>query len=499
MARMRIAAAALCTRGTGTAPEVLLARRAPELRFFGGYDAFPGGVLDPEDGLADDEEALAAATLRAAVREVFEETGLLPAGFEDLLAEEERADVRRGLLAGDTDAAAIFRTAVDRTPAVLEALRPLGWLTTPPFAPVRYRTRFLHVPIAAGARPDPCGGEIVQARFERSGEALASWIRGERLIVPPVLWQLRHLEDEGLDAFLEAQPARCAAHEAGRLHRIRSAPGVWMAALRTPTLPPATTTNTYVVGEERLVVIDPATPEASEQERLFELLDALQAEGRRVERVLVTHHHHDHVGAVQATAERYQVPVAAHPLTLERLPHAPREAQALEDGARIELGSAPDGSAGWHLEALHTPGHDRGHLAFLESRYRSVFLGDLASTVSTIVIDPPEGHLATYLASLRRVAGLDLGRGHPAHGPVAREATALLEHYLEHRGRREDKLVAALAAEPRDEDELVVEVYDDADPRVRPLARRSLRAGLEKLAEEGRAREASRGRWARVS
>ena len=87
MARMRIAAAALCTRGTGAAPEVLLARRAPELRFFGGYDAFPGGVLDPEDGVADDEEALAAATLRAAVREVFEETGLLPAGFEDLLAD----------------------------------------------------------------------------------------------------------------------------------------------------------------------------------------------------------------------------------------------------------------------------------------------------------------------------------------------------------------------------------------------------------------------------
>ena len=241
-------------------------------------------------------------------------------------------------------------------------------------------------------------------------------------------------------------------------------------------------------------MIDPATPEASEQERLG--LDALQAEGRRVERVLVTHHHHDHVGAVQATAERYQVPVAAHPLTLERLPHAPREAQALEDGARIELGSAPDGSTGWHLEALHTPGHDRGHLAFLESRYRSVFLGDLASTVSTIVIDPPEGHLATYLASLRRVASLDLGRGHPAHGPVAREATALLEHYLEHRGRREDKLVAALAAEPRDEDELVVEV-STTRTRVRPWRGAACARGSRSWPRRGT--RGSRGRWARVS
>ena len=494
MARLRIAAAALCTRGTGAAPEVLLARRAPELRFFGGYDAFPGGVLDPEDGVADDEAALAAATLRAAVREVFEETGLLPAGFEDLLVEEERAAVRRGLLAGDTDAAATFRSAVDRTPAVLEALRPLGWLTTPPFAPVRYRTRFLHVPIAAGARPDPCGGEIVQARFERPGEALASWVRGERLIVPPVLWQLRHLEDEGLDAFLEAQPTRCAAHEAGRLHRIRSAPGVWMAALRTPTLPPATTTNTYVVGEERLVVIDPATPEASEQERLFELLDALQAEGRRVERVLVTHHHHDHVGAVQATAERYQVPVAAHPLTLERLPHAPREAQALEDGAQIELGSAPDGSTGWHLEALHTPGHDRGHLAFLESRYRSVFLGDLASTVSTIVIDPPEGHLATYLESLERLERFPMTTLYPAHGPAMRDGRRLAQKYIRHRRQREATLVKTLQEQPCDVDALLPKVYWDADERLYPFAARSLLAGLEKLAEEGRA-EQQDGVW----
>ena len=498
MKGLRTAAAALCTRGRGADLEVLLAHRAPQLRFFGGYDAFPGGAVEPSDGREGEDDGLDLATRRAVVREAFEEAGVLPAGAEGVLEPEARVALRSGLLVDDADAVRSFQQALDRRPDLLEQVRPLGWLTTPPFAPVRYRTRFLHLEASPVHPPTPCGGEIVRAAFAAPAAVLREWTRGERLVVPPVLWQLEHLNREGLDAFLARQPERCAAHEAGRLHRIRSAPGVWMAALRTPTLPPATTTNTFIVGEQRLWILDPATPERSEQERLFELVDALVAEGRQVEGVLVTHHHHDHVGAVQATAERYGVPVAAHALTLERLPETPTRARALADGDRIDLGLAPDGTEGWHLEALHTPGHDRGHLAFLESRYRSLFMGDLASTVSTIVIDPPEGHLATYLESLRLVAALDLGRGHPAHGPVAREAHALLMHYLDHRARREARLLAALGPDPRAEAELVEVVYDDADPRVRGLARRSLRAGLEKLAEDGAACEVAAGLW-RVS
>lgn len=498
MGGLRTAAAALCTRGTGADLEVLLAHRAPQLRFFGGYDAFPGGAVEPSDGREGEGDELELATRRAVLREAFEEAGVLPVGADELLDPGTRSALRKGLLGDDEDAVRSFQRALDRQPELLARVRPLGWLTTPPFAPVRYRTRFLHFEVSSRHLPTPCEGEIVRTTFAAPGAVLQEWTRGERLVVPPVLWQLDHLANEGLEAFLARQPGRCAAHEAGRLHRIRSAPGVWMAALRTPTLPPATTTNTFVVGEERLWILDPATPEPSEQERLFELVDALVAEGRRVEGVLVTHHHHDHVGAVQVTAERYGVPVAAHPLTLERLPAAPSRQHPLADGDRIDLGPAPDGSEGWHLEALHTPGHDRGHLAFLESRYRSLFMGDLASTVSTIVIDPPEGHLATYLDSLRRVAALDLGRGHPAHGPVAREARALLTHYLDHRARREARLLAALGPAPQGEAELVEVVYDDADARVRALARRSLRAGLDKLAEDGAAVEVAAGQW-RVS
>jgi ribonuclease/clavin/mitogillin len=224
-------------------------------------------------------------------------------------------------------------------------------------------------------------------------------------------------------------------------------------------------------------------------------LDRWKLEGRELCGVLLTHHHHDHVGAVRATAERYSLPVLAHAETLERLELAPSSLKGLEtrevqDGERIELGRAPDGSEGWGMTAHLTPGHSVGHLVFIEDRYRTAVVGDLISSLSTIVIDPPEGHMATYVATLGAFLELDFEVVIPAHGPAVRKGREAIEYHLRRRAEREAKLVAALAdrgvvALP----ELLAVVYDDAPPEVRPYAERSLLAGLNKLMEEGRAAE----------
>jgi len=149
------------------------------------------------------------------------------------------------------------------------------------------------------------------------------------------------------------------------------------------------------------------------------------------------------------------------------------------------------------LTAFHTPGHAPGHLAFRDSRYGAVIAGDLVSTVSTIVIDPPDGHMAQYLASLERMVEI-CGEGavlHPAHGPVVSDGAALFRRYLEHRQRREDSLLAALGTEPAHERDLVERVYADVDERLFPIAGRSLRASLEKLRDEGGAVEVASGTW----
>src|SRR5262249_7900974 len=122
--------------------------------------------------------------------------------------------------------------------------------------------------------------------------------------------------------------------------------------------------------------------------------------------VVLTHHHPDHVGAAAACARKYGVPVWAHPWTAQALAGQVVVGRKVHEGDRLDLGTAPDGGP-WHLEALHTPGHAPGHLAFYEGHYRLLFAGDLVSTLSSVVIAPPDGDLAVYLDSLRRLRCFD--------------------------------------------------------------------------------------------
>jgi endoribonuclease LACTB2 len=486
MSKHRLATATILTTGSESDPRVLLVERSRKLRFFGGYQAFPGGVIDDVDHDGEPWDALSHR--RCAVRECFEEIGVLPVVLADVLDADRRTSLRDGLLADARDSLLEFRALLDAHPSALDGFTDVGVLTTPPFAPVRYQTQFLEYRLPTEAEPELLGGELSAWSLEAPKDVLAAFSRGERLIAPPVLGLLEVMSKGNLHEFRQAARTLCEEHESGRLTRIRNAPGIWMASLATDTIPPATTTNTFLVGESDLWIVDPATPHASEQERLFVLLDELVAEGRNLAGILVTHHHHDHVGAVEATARRFDLVVAAHARTLERLPVPPQHPRELVDGESIDLGDAPDGSPNWILTAYHTPGHDQGHLVFIDSRYRSLIAGDLCSTVSTIVIDPPEGHMATYLDSLARIRDLDIGLLHPSHGPVAPRGKRLIERYIAHRKEREQRLMDGLSdAEGRGIPVLLDAVYPEIDPRIRPVAARSLLAGLQKLQEEQRA------------
>jgi len=270
-------------------------------------------------------------------------------------------------------------------------------------------------------------------------------------------------------------------------------PGVRKLTLLTETLPPANHTNAYLVGEQTCYLVDPGATRVEEQQRLFEALEEALVDGRRLAAVLLTHAHRDHVGAVSAVVERYGVPVWAHAETARALVDRLSVDRELEDGEIIPLGTAPDGQPGWNLEVLHTPGHAPGHLSFRESRYGAILAGDMISTLSTIVIAPPDGHLGTYLDSLMRLRALPSATIYPAHGPAKRDSHAVIDGYLQHRAERERKVVAALADEPRSLDEILPLAYDDVPPQVSALARLSLEAGLVKLCEDGVAEVAGGG------
>lgn len=503
----RTAAALLLTRGEGAERTVFLVERAPELRFFGGYWALPGGTIADEDRRpdADDNTALQAC----AHRELFEETGLLrhslpPArtrgehlrSVREQMLQQERAEAAQR---GPSAFAGLIAGTVPPLP-----LRELCRIETPAFAPVRYDTVFYHVPVedcvagTAGPRPEVWRGELLQGRYWYPKQALASWRNGDLLLVPPLVILLEHLARAAdFEHFARELATTTAGYRAGHLHQVRFSPGIVLAPLRTPTLPPATTTNCYLVGHERLWVVDPGSPYPEEQRRLAELLRELTAGGASLGGILVTHHHPDHVGGVVALSRQFDLEVRGHPLTLARLEPGFRAGAPIDDGMKLALGRSPDGQAGWELLALHTPGHDRGHLCFRESRYGAMLVGDMLSTISTIIIDPPEGHLATYLQSLERLAQSPMTTLYPAHGPAMRDGQRLVKQYLRHRRQREASLVQALQQGGGSLDALVPKVYWDADARLHGFAARSLLAGLQKLQEEGRAREVD-GIWQAV-
>jgi glyoxylase-like metal-dependent hydrolase (beta-lactamase superfamily II) len=248
--------------------------------------------------------------------------------------------------------------------------------------------------------------------------------------------------------------------------------GAWMLALRTPTLPPAVSTNTLILAGERVAVIEPATPHAAEQQVL---LDALAEIGGEVAAILVTHHHADHIGFVAALRERFGAPVMAHAETAARLPFDVD--RQLADGDSVDLGG------GVEIQAVFTPGHAPGHLVYFEPRSGLAHAGDMVAGEGTILIDPDQdGDMAIYLDSLRRLGDLGARRLVPAHGPVLDDPIAVVDHYIRHRLGREAKVVAALGGSF---DEVLARAYDDTPKFLWPLAARSLEAHLRKLEAEG--------------
>jgi glyoxylase-like metal-dependent hydrolase (beta-lactamase superfamily II) len=264
-------------------------------------------------------------------------------------------------------------------------------------------------------------------------------------------------------------------------------PGIRVLALRTPTLPPAAHTNAYLVGPDRgpQLVIDPGSPYPDQQAALDQVLAADAAAGRPLAAVVLTHHHGDHVGGAQATADRWHVPIAAHANTARRLAGRVTVTRELADGE--QLGE-------W--TAIFTPGHADGHLCFACGDHTIV--GDMVAGLGTILIDPSEGDMALYLDSLRTLLARPASALLPAHGPVIADGPSKLREYIAHRTMREDRVLATLGAlSGRDAStaELVKEVYADTPAFLWGLAERSLLAHLVKLVRENRAREVSPGRW----
>jgi glyoxylase-like metal-dependent hydrolase (beta-lactamase superfamily II) len=271
--------------------------------------------------------------------------------------------------------------------------------------------------------------------------------------------------------------------ETGRVERL--GPRVRRVLAPNPSPFTYTGTQTYIVGEGDVAVIDPGPG-------LDEHVDALIAAlgGERVAAILCTHTHRDHSPASRPLAAATGAPiVGCAPLALE------------DEGARADESFDPDyrphrilangeglGGEGWTLRAVATPGHTSNHLCLALDEDRALFTGDHVMGWSTTVVAPPDGDMADYMASLERLLLRDDRVYYPAHGPAVEDPRGHVLRLIEHRRMRERQIIAQIEQGEGRIPKMVAAMYADIDPRLFPAAGRSVLAHLVDLERRNRVR-----------
>ena len=536
----RTAASLLLLRDGEQGLEVLMLRRAErDADARSGVAVFPGGVLDardreahaftvgPDDVTASAKLGVAVGGLDyfvAAVRETFEEVGLLLAtGDIDLPALQPwRARLQQG-----TASAADFCRGTGLTLDLSGLVYFSHWLT-PPGSPKRFDTRFFMALAPPGQQALADGGEAQALMWLTPGQALAPECglkllpvtertlqdlarhgtaasalqaardmqqvrltmprramgqRGPRVVLPHE-WpyaEVARLDPEGRgDVHADLLPGRA----------VRLSPHIVRITAPNPGPMTGPGTNTYLVGAgDGWTAIDPGPLSAP---HLQAILAALVALPGRLIQVLVTHTHKDHSPGAAALSAATGAPVfgrtAAHPEWQDDSFAPQRE---LQDGERLPLAD------GVTLRVIHTPGHASNHLCYLLEEERLLFTGDHVMQGSTVVINPPDGDMGAYLASLTMLLDVDLDWFAPGHGFLVADPHAVLRALVAHRLKREAKVVAALQSMgSATMEQLLPRVYDDVSAALHPMARRSLLAHLLKLQADGTAtRQAEAEVW----
>ena len=530
------AATVLLLRDGDEGLEVLMTRRSMSASFAPGAYVFPGGGIDASDAqvhhfanrrVTQDDTRLTQAI--AAIRESFEELGVL------------LATDAQGRMANMQDIAKLDRSQALHTQCDALGLKLAAdqvfvlahWITD------RDLKRRFDVPFLVARMPDhqtPVADEKEQ--FEpvwiRPAEALRRHREEDFFIIFPTIrtlerMQAHHSVDSVLQAcaneqpwftscpragFLNTQEARFMEHDApyGELaltsrdgqivHHldwqtqapVRLLQHVQRLTAPNPSIMTGPGTNSYVVGDadSGFIVIDPGPPDADHVQRLWHITQG------QIQALVCTHSHPDHspgAGLLQALCAQHGVKVpiwgmASLPTARAHSDFVPD--RQLKDGERLVLQS---GEHRHSLRVVHTPGHAANHVCLILEEDGLLFSGDHVLNGSTTVIDPPDGHMGDYLASLDKLMAL----GHefqvafilPAHGHVlgnvwgeAYSAIDCMNRLKNHRLARELKVLKAMQALPDGSmDDWLALVYDDVPQAIWPVAMRSLEAHVNHLSE----------------
>lgn len=427
--------------------EVFSIRRQNYLRAFPGYYAFPGGKVDEEDYEFDLQHELLDEfpnhEIGALFREIQEELGYsLKQGLED------------GMLAG---------------------ISKLGEAIPPITGRVKFKTHYYKVELHEKPVLSVDSGEIAWSDWLPSTELYQLYTTGKGLMVVPTERTMHALSQD-----ITQRELTDFNHRHDReweLPYLELQNGVGFIPVPSNTLPPATTTNSLLLGDEGSpkILTDPSP---SSDDVLRKLLNTL--EHCTLDAILITHHHRDHHERAPQIARQLGIPILCSEITEQRITNTC--GKGYFDEIEIRHTVQDQVITQWlsHNVICHElPGHDDGMVGLAAKNMAWFYIADLAEPGTTVVIPEPEGDMAVYFDTLKRVIGQKPGVVIPSHG-MPMGGTHLLKKTLAHRIKRE-KQIMELLSEGVGEDNIVDVLYEGVDERLLPLAHQNVRQHFKKI------------------
>ena len=465
----RSSASVMLSRVSGSGHEVLMGKRSSELPAFPDLWSFPGGGVSSVDRKSAEvhpdwlpekrKDRIATFTL---LREMVEEIGISPDGIGGFL--EVEGDVRERVC----EDKAAWMEEVESGKISIEGFdsQVITDRVTPPQSPMRFHNLFFHVALGSSkAEPSfpPSRSEFVEFRWWDPRDVISAWEENKLHLPPPIVTIFRDLIHEMEGGDLISACNSLSEDPPSGPHRFEYAAGVECILIPTATLPPATHTNCFILGERGgiRVIIDPAIKDKEGFDELRIKVDEVRKDGSEILCTIFTHRHQDHLADMEIISEIYEAPVWASPETLEAISYSGNTV-ALHEGFTFHL-DGPTSNSKW--EVIETPGHCPGQICLVGEQ--GIVSADNCTMVGSILVPSSDGDMGAYISSLERLRDINPHTLFPGHGPLIPNPKRLLSEYINHRKVRHIKVLEAVKSGHSSVEQIAKKAYSDT-PGVHP-------------------------------
>lgn len=416
--------------------EVFYITRQHFLKAFPGYTAFPGGKVDACDKCENEDETLQLAM----EREVKEELNI---SIVQLQSEDKVRFVKK-----------------------------IAKATSPDFNPLRFETYFFQIELKEKINFQVDANEAKEYGWRISADIVKEYNEGKRLMVFPV----KHTFERLSDGKIEYQDYDITRSQEG-IPKIENLVDIKQYMPLSHTVPPATRTNAFVIGD---IIIDPSPKDEAEFEKLIDCLQHI-----KLCSIVLTHHHGDHHQYSVDLAERLSLNMMMSEDSFNRI--LTKWGKDYFRDIEISYIKEGDSVTTWQKEkviAYQIPGHDEGHIGLAPASMKWFIVGDLFQGIGTVVVGGEEGDMVKYFSSLEKVIKLNPNCVIPSHG-IPLGGVHILEKTLQHRKMREEQ-VFELTQKGYSIDEILKKIYFDIPAKVLKYARANIESHLKKLQDEKR-------------